>query len=136
MDTYHVIGLMSGSSLDGLDIAYCEFCNEKGKWNFKILKTEIVEYPAEWIQEIKRLPVTSAKTFLEIHTSLGNYFGERVSEFIQKNSLQNKVDLVASHGHNFSFPRKEIYYSNWRWCCYCCPNQFTGGLRFSHSRYC
>ena len=116
MDTYHVIGLMSGSSLDGLDIAYCLFSNEnaclpdrQGKWNFKILKTDMVEYPDVWVQEIKQLPVASAKTFLEIHASLGNYFGKRVNDFIKKNSLQNKVDLVASHGHTiFHFPEKRF----------------------------
>ena len=100
---------MSGSSLDGLDIAYCQFSNENGKWNFKILKTDMVEYPDVWIQEIKRLPVSTAKTLWETHTSLGNYFGERVNDFIKNNSLQNKVDLVASHGHTiFHFPEKRF----------------------------
>jgi len=109
MDTYRVIGLMSGSSLDGLDIAYCEFHFDAGKWNFKILKTDVVEYPDEWIQEIKRVPASSAKTLWETHASLGNYFGDRVSEFIKKNALQNKIDFVASHGHTiFHFPEKKF----------------------------
>ena len=43
-----IIGLMSGSSLDGLDIAYCEFRTESNKWSFKILKTSVVEYPDEF----------------------------------------------------------------------------------------
>lgn len=109
MNTYRVIGLMSGSSLDGLDIAYCEFVNDNGKWNFKILKADVVKYPNTWIQEIKKLPALSAKMLWEIHAALGNYFGERVNEFIQQNSLQNKVDLVASHGHTiFHFPEKRF----------------------------
>src|SRR4051812_33805114 len=109
MDAYHVIGLMSGSSLDGLDIAYCEFVFDSGNWNFKILKTDMVPYPDEWVQEIKRLPVASAKTLWETHAGLGNYFGEQVSSFIKKNLLQDKVDLIASHGHTiFHFPEKKF----------------------------
>lgn len=109
MDNYHVIGLMSGSSLDGLDIAYCQFQLSAGKWNFKILKTDVVPFTSEWIKEIKNLPVATAKRLWEAHANLGNYFGECVSEFIKNNSLQNKVDFVASHGHTiFHFPEKKF----------------------------
>lgn len=109
MDRYRVIGLMSGSSLDGLDIAYCDFTNENRHWKFQILKTEVVEYSEEWVQEIKRLPAATAKTLWEVHTGLGAYFGEQVSRFIKKHALQNKVDFVASHGHTvFHFPQKKF----------------------------
>ncbi len=109
METYTAIGLMSGSSLDGLDIACCEFSVENGKWNFKILKTDVVAYPDEWAQDLKGLPVAHAKTFWETHARLGNYFGEQVSAFIKKNSLTGKVDWVSSHGHTiFHFPEKKF----------------------------
>ncbi len=109
MDSYRVIGLMSGSSLDGLDIAYCEFRTENNKWSFKILKTSVVEYPDEWAQVIKGLPVSNAKTLWETHSGLGNYFGEQINEFIKKNSLKDKVEFVASHGHTiFHFPDKKF----------------------------
>ena len=98
---------MSGSSLDGLDIAYCEFTYGNEAWNFKILQTEVVEFSAEGILRIKSLPTSTAKEIAQAHTSLGNYFGKCVHEFIQKNSLQNKVDFIASHGHTiFHFPEK------------------------------
>lgn len=109
MERYSAIGLMSGSSLDGLDIAYCIFTLEKGNWNFEILKTDVVVYPDEWIQDIKHAPIANAKALWETHALLGNYFGEKVNEFIQKNSLQEKVDYVASHGHTiFHFPEKKF----------------------------
>lgn len=107
MNSYRVIGLMSGSSLDGLDIAYCEFSEEEGNWSFKILQTEVVAFSAEGVLRIKSLPSASAKDMAQAHTSLGSYFGKSVHEFIQKNSLQNKVDFIASHGHTiFHFPGK------------------------------
>lgn len=109
MEKDRVIGLMSGSSLDGLDIAYCEFTLHDGVWNFKILKTDVIVYPDEWIQEIKHLPVANARTLWETHAGLGNYFGEQVNAFIKKYSLQGKVDIVASHGHTiFHFPEKRF----------------------------
>jgi anhydro-N-acetylmuramic acid kinase len=109
MEKYKAIGLMSGSSLDGLDIAYCGFSEENGKWDFDILKTEVIAYPDEWTQEIKGLPVSNAKNLWEVHAALGNYFGEQVTDFIKRNSLTDAVDLVASHGHTiFHFPEKKF----------------------------
>jgi anhydro-N-acetylmuramic acid kinase len=109
MEKYKAVGLMSGSSLDGLDIAYCEFTLDEGIWRFKILKTDVIEYPDEWTQEIKRLPVSSGKTLWEVHAALGNYFGERVNAFISQNNLHEKIDLVSSHGHTiFHFPEKKF----------------------------
>ena len=96
---------MSGSSLDGLDIAYCEFSIKDEQWALKVLHTDVVAYPDEWIQEIKSLPVSTAKTLWQSHTALGHYFAEQVNAFIRKHNLKGKVDLVASHGHTiFHFP--------------------------------
>ncbi len=109
MERYYAIGLMSGSSLDGLDIAYCEFVFENGQWAFKVLLTDVVVYPDEWIQEIKSLPVSSAMSLWQSHTALGHYFAEQVNAFIARQNLQGKVDLVASHGHTiFHFPDKKM----------------------------
>jgi anhydro-N-acetylmuramic acid kinase len=109
METYKAIGLMSGSSLDGLDIAYCEFGVENGQWSFNIIQTDVVVYPDEWIQEIKSLPVSSALSLWQSHTALGHYFAEQVNAFIARHNLQGKVDLVASHGHTiFHFPEKKM----------------------------
>jgi anhydro-N-acetylmuramic acid kinase len=109
METYKAIGLMSGSSLDGLDIAYCEFGVENGQWSFNIVQTDVVVYPDEWMQEIKSLPVSSALSLWQSHTALGHYFAEQVNAFIARHNLQGKVDLVASHGHTiFHFPEKKM----------------------------
>jgi hypothetical protein len=50
---YRAIGLMSGSSLDGLDIAFAEFQENGGKWSFEILNTECYSYSDEWINKLK-----------------------------------------------------------------------------------
>ncbi|MCW5907874.1 MAG: anhydro-N-acetylmuramic acid kinase [Chitinophagales bacterium] len=109
MNEYRVIGLMSGSSLDGLDIAYCHFSVSANRWSFEILKADTVPFTDEWVQDIKYLPVTSAKNFSQAHAALGAYFGKLVSAFIAEHRLQGKVDFVASHGHTiFHFPDKRF----------------------------
>lgn len=52
MQTYYVIGLMSGSSLDGLDIAYCRF-EYTDKWSFEILCADCIPYTNQWIDKLK-----------------------------------------------------------------------------------
>ena len=47
MQSYHAIGLMSGTSLDGLDMVLCKFTFNQN-WHFNIIKGQTVEYPKEW----------------------------------------------------------------------------------------
>ncbi len=109
MDIYRVIGLMSGSSLDGLDVVYCQFAKQNDEWQFKVLETEVIPFSEEWIARLKEQVSTSAIKFCETDAQLGHYLGECVNKFIDKNSLQSKVDLVASHGHTiFHFPGKKF----------------------------
>ena len=103
---YHVIGLMSGSSLDGLDIAYIEFEEKAGKWKFTILDAECISYSPAWedcLASAKDLP---AIELIALHSRYGHYLGEAVNSFIQSSSLEFKVALIVSHGHTvFHYPR-------------------------------
>ena len=96
---YRAIGLMSGSSLDGLDIAYVEFLENAGKWSYEILAADCYEYPVEWIERLKNAIELDARDYLLLHTDYGHYIGEQVNRFVETNNLQYKVGLVASHGH-------------------------------------
>ncbi len=110
MYTYRVIGIMSGSSLDGLDIAYCRFTvSSNNEWSFEIEQADTVPFTGEWVQRLKLLPTATAKELAEAHANLGNYFGGLVASFIKQHQLQGKVDLVASHGHTiFHFPAQKF----------------------------
>ena len=90
---------MSGSSLDGLDIAYVEFLENAGKWSYEILAADCYEYPVEWIERLKNAIELNARDYLLLHTDYGHYIGEQVNRFVETNNLQYKVGLVASHGH-------------------------------------
>ena len=52
-ETYNVIGVMSGTSLDGIDLAHVHFSILDGKWNFDIYETETVSYDNEWLNKLK-----------------------------------------------------------------------------------
>ena len=52
-DSFLVIGLMSGTSLDGLDLAYCRFKKNNGNWQFELLASESTGYNNEWLGNLK-----------------------------------------------------------------------------------
>ncbi|MBX2985709.1 MAG: anhydro-N-acetylmuramic acid kinase [Bacteroidia bacterium] len=98
MKTYKVIGLMSGSSMDGVDIAYCHFTESNGQWSFKITHTETVPYNEKWRIRLSQLRRQNALTYVKTDVFYGHYLGGLVKDFISKNNLSD-VDFIASHGH-------------------------------------
>ncbi|MEJ7679439.1 MAG: anhydro-N-acetylmuramic acid kinase [Segetibacter sp.] len=96
---YRVIGVMSGSSLDGLDMAFVEFEESRGKWSFEIKAAGCKSYNNEWLQKLQNAVSLSAYDYLLLHTAYGKYIGEQVKEFIEEFDLHHKVQLIASHGH-------------------------------------
>jgi len=106
---YNAIGLMSGSSLDGLDVAHVEFSEKAGKWDYEIKCAACVQYDKEMTQRLQNATQLSAKDYQLLHTDYGRYLGEMVSQFIEKFHLEHKVNLVASHGHTtFHLPEKRM----------------------------
>jgi anhydro-N-acetylmuramic acid kinase len=106
---YRVIGIMSGSSLDGLDIAFAEFQENAGKWSYEIKQADCYTYNNEWMECLRSATSLSALDYQLLHTSYGHYIGERVNEFMEKNNLQYQVALIGSHGHTtFHVPEKKM----------------------------
>ncbi|WP_353146614.1 anhydro-N-acetylmuramic acid kinase [Chryseobacterium sp.] len=101
------IGLMSGTSLDGLDICFAEF-EKQDRWTFQILKTETLPYSENWENKLKNSIRLSAEELLELHSEYGFYLGEQVLQFIKKYQLEN-ISLIASHGHTvFHQPQRKF----------------------------
>ncbi len=96
---YKVIGIMSGSSLDGLDMAFVEFEESRNKWSFEIKNATCKSYNEEWMQKLKNAASLSAYDYLLLHTAYGKYIGEQVIDFIEEFDLHHKVQLISSHGH-------------------------------------
>ncbi len=96
---YRVIGLMSGSSLDGLDIAFIEFDENRGKWHYEIKAANCVKYSEDWMHQLANATQLNAYEYLLLHSAFGKYVGEQVNTFIEKFNLHHQVQLIASHGH-------------------------------------
>lgn len=97
MKEYNVIGLMSGTSLDGLDIAFCRFFIDDGGWHYSVLQAETIPYPASWIERLTILPVVSAEDYVYTDHLFGHYLGKLTAGFIKKYSI--RADFISSHGH-------------------------------------
>ena len=107
--TYRAIGLMSGSSLDGLDIAFVEFHENAGKWTSTILEADCQPYSTEWMDRLKNAISLNALQYQLLHTDYGRYIGQQVNAFIQQYGLEYKVALIASHGHTtFHMPSRNM----------------------------
>lgn len=94
---YKVIGVMSGSSLDGVDLAYCEFWLKDHKWNFRIFQTQTIPYPDHWFKKLKGLHRKNIQEIREVDIEYSNYISQLINNFIHNNKLT--IDFISSHGH-------------------------------------
>jgi anhydro-N-acetylmuramic acid kinase len=106
---YKAIGMMSGSSLDGLDIAYVHFQETAGKWSYELLHTDCCEYTEEWASKLKNAVTLPALDYQLLHAAYGRFMGEAVNQFIDAHQLHHQVDIIVSHGHTtFHLPKRQM----------------------------
>ncbi len=104
---YCVLGLMSGSSLDGLDLALCEFAISDSGISWRLMESDTIGYEEKWKLRLKKLPERSALEYVKTDTYLGHYFADLVSEFLEDKDV--RPDFIASHGHTiYHYPDKLI----------------------------
>ena len=106
-DVFSVIGLMSGTSLDGLDIAFCRFEKIAAKWQFELLASASISYNNEWISSLKNAIQLSEDELVDLDNKYGLWLGDKTKDFIEQNNIS--ADLIASHGHTvFHQPEKGL----------------------------
>ncbi|WP_319946554.1 anhydro-N-acetylmuramic acid kinase [Flagellimonas myxillae] len=94
---FKVLGLMSGTSLDGLDLAYCHLWEEGQNWKFSIEKTKEIGYGSKMRNRLKNAIHLTDEAHRQLHDEYGVWLGEQVKSFLKEAHLE--VDFVASHGH-------------------------------------
>ena len=100
---------MSGTSLDGLDLALCEFERTDESWNSKILDAKTISYSQEWKEKLWNVFHLSGYELTKLDIDFGKYIGKQVREMI--NGSKSKIDLISSHGHTiFHQPEEGITY--------------------------
>lgn len=94
--TYHVIGLMSGTSLDGLDIAFCEF-QYSNHWQYKIIECTTIAYPEDLEKKLSHCIDLNGYELVCLDHELGKYIGRQVNSFLKNKGLT--PHFISSHGH-------------------------------------
>ena len=88
-----ILGLMSGTSLDGIDLALCRISGSA----YQVLAATTVPYTDHWRQRLASLEHSSALDYAKAHVELGHLYGKVINEFLSDKSVV--VDAIASHGH-------------------------------------
>ncbi|MCT4699798.1 anhydro-N-acetylmuramic acid kinase [Tenacibaculum haliotis] len=96
-DFYFVIGLMSGTSLDGIDLVYVQF-DKKDYKNFRILTADTISYTDYWKEKLQTAIHFPEEYLLKLDAKYGELLGTEINLFIKKNMIKN-IDFIASHGH-------------------------------------
>ena len=97
MKNYYVIGLMSGTSIDGVDLVYANFFYDK-HWSFKILKSKTYEYDMGWQNILKNLSDKDLDSIKLIDKNYTKLLSDYILKFIEEFSIK-QIDFISSHGH-------------------------------------
>jgi len=101
---YYALGLMSGTSLDGLDLALCHFV-KTDRWDCKVIAATTMEYTENLRNRLACAIELSAYEFMKLDVDLGRDIAEKINAFLSTQSV--KPDFIASHGHT-TFHQPEI----------------------------
>jgi anhydro-N-acetylmuramic acid kinase len=110
MKEYRIIGLMSGTSLDGLDVVYVRFYGQSECPEYEIICAECVPYDVGWREKLRGAYYLTAEGITALDAEYGRFLGMAVQSFVQRNEISDKVDFVASHGHTV-FHRPDLGYN-------------------------
>ncbi len=98
---------MSGSSMDGIDLALCTIHSNGDTYSYSINVTQTFAYDDKWRVRLSQLRKADALAYAKTDVFYGHYLGQLVNEFVQTNNIT--ADLVASHGHTvFHYPNEMI----------------------------
>ncbi len=111
MKSYNLIGLMSGTSLDGLDIVFTRLSHsDPGDWSYELSAAQTYKYPEDLAAKIREAMEVTSVNLLLLDKEIGSFYADCVNDFITKNKLdKSTIDAVASHGQTiFHQPEKGL----------------------------
>ena len=97
---FTLIGIMSGTSLDGIDITLTNYTLEDNQWDFQFVVGKTYHYSEEIINQLRKATHNSAEKLLRLDKKIGQLFGEAVLQFITEFAVDiHTINAIASHGH-------------------------------------
>lgn len=94
---FYVVGVMSGTSLDGIDLCLTRF-EQADSWKFKIIDAKTVDYPKQWQERLQNAITLSASQLVEINNDYTYFLSKVISNFIKQHP-KTTIDAICSHGH-------------------------------------
>lgn len=104
---YNVLGVMSGTSLDGIDLAQVKFSKED-TWSYKIAAAETIPYPKQWVQKLNSAVHLKAEDLGQLNEEYTDLLGDVISGFLKRHNL-SALDAVCSHGHTVKHEPENAY---------------------------
>ncbi len=107
---YRTIGIMSGTSLDGLDVVQCDFVKSGSGFSFQLNTAQTYAFPKPLAQSLARARALSSLDLLDLDLQLGTFIGSCVNDLLHKAQIKTEsIDFIASHGHTvFHQPDKRL----------------------------
>jgi len=97
---FSIIGLMSGTSLDGIDLSFCSYNFNSNKWEYTILSTKSYPYSKEWQLKLKNAIHLSALELYQLDIEIAHLFSDCIQKFVNEYSIElTSITAIASHGH-------------------------------------
>lgn len=103
---YNVVGVMSGTSLDGVDLVHVILSHNNGGWDFEIKETETIPYTSYWVDRLKKAVDFNDAQLAVLNNEYTQLLGDIITQFLAKHSLKG-IDAVCSHGHTILHQPKE-----------------------------
>jgi anhydro-N-acetylmuramic acid kinase len=97
-ESYQVVGVMSGTSLDGIDLAHLHFSKKDGKWSYEIQESVTISYPNYWLNKLKVAVHFSENELIQLNDEYTDFLGNTINHFLKEYKI-DAIDAVCSHGH-------------------------------------
>lgn len=112
VNSYTVLGAMSGTSLDGLDLALCQFeqvIDQRIEWRYRIRAAQTLSYPPSLENELRNAHDLSGEALIELDRRYGRFLGEQARSFLELHASGITPDLIVAHGHTVFHAPKHGY---------------------------
>ena len=106
-NNYNVVGVMSGTSLDGIDLTHVKFSFSES-WTYEILTAETVPYPENWQMILSEAVSYDDQRLKELDINYTRFLAEVISEFLSKNDIFD-THAICSHGHTIKHEPENGY---------------------------